>query len=92
MLTALGNEVASTWQGMVSGRLPGRTDESFDPSRLAAGSPAKFATSTPAASSTEGGRRTDATSKCRHRRLAPGEEQADCRTLRAGGRADRGSI
>jgi len=36
MLTALGNDVASTWQGMVSGRSGIRTIESFDPSRLAA--------------------------------------------------------
>src|SRR5258706_5815785 len=36
MLTALGNDVASTWRGMVSGRSGIRTIESFDPSRLAA--------------------------------------------------------
>jgi 3-oxoacyl-[acyl-carrier-protein] synthase II len=36
MLTALGNDVASTWRGMVSGRSGVRTIESFDPSRLAA--------------------------------------------------------
>ncbi len=36
MLTALGNDVTSTWQGMVSGRSGIRTIESFDPSRLAA--------------------------------------------------------
>jgi 3-oxoacyl-[acyl-carrier-protein] synthase II len=34
MLTALGNDVASTWQGMVAGRSGVRTIESFDPSRL----------------------------------------------------------
>jgi 3-oxoacyl-[acyl-carrier-protein] synthase II len=36
MLTALGNDVASTWRGMVAGRSGIRTIESFDPSRLAA--------------------------------------------------------
>ena len=36
MLTALGNDVAATWRGMVSGRSGIRTIESFDPSRLAA--------------------------------------------------------
>ena len=34
MLTALGNDVASTWEGMVAGRSGIRTIESFDPSRL----------------------------------------------------------
>jgi 3-oxoacyl-[acyl-carrier-protein] synthase II len=36
MLTALGNDVASTWAGLVAGRSGIRTIESFDPSRLAA--------------------------------------------------------
>jgi 3-oxoacyl-[acyl-carrier-protein] synthase II len=36
MLTALGNDVATTWRGMVSGTSGVRTIESFDPSRLAA--------------------------------------------------------
>jgi 3-oxoacyl-[acyl-carrier-protein] synthase II len=34
-LTALGNDVASTWDGMVAGRSGIRTIEAFDPSRLA---------------------------------------------------------
>ncbi|HEX7222559.1 MAG TPA: beta-ketoacyl-ACP synthase II [Candidatus Limnocylindrales bacterium] len=34
MLTALGNDVVSTWDGMVAGRSGIRTIESFDPSRL----------------------------------------------------------
>jgi 3-oxoacyl-[acyl-carrier-protein] synthase II len=34
MLTALGNDVASTWAGLVSGRSGVRTIDSFDPSRL----------------------------------------------------------
>ena len=34
-LTALGNDVASTWDGLVAGRSGVRTIESFDPSRLA---------------------------------------------------------
>ena len=34
MLTALGNDVASTWEGMVAGRSGIGTIESFDPSRL----------------------------------------------------------
>jgi 3-oxoacyl-[acyl-carrier-protein] synthase II len=33
-LTALGNDVASTWEGLVAGRSGVRTIESFDPSRL----------------------------------------------------------
>ncbi|MCI0343841.1 MAG: beta-ketoacyl-ACP synthase II, partial [Chloroflexi bacterium] len=33
-LTALGNDVASTWDGFVSGRSGIRRIESFDPSRL----------------------------------------------------------
>ena len=33
-LTALGNDVASTWDGLVAGRSGVRTIESFDPSRL----------------------------------------------------------
>jgi 3-oxoacyl-[acyl-carrier-protein] synthase II len=36
MLTPLGNDVASTWEGLVAGRSAIRTIESFDPSRLAA--------------------------------------------------------
>jgi 3-oxoacyl-[acyl-carrier-protein] synthase II len=36
MLTALGNDVASTWRGMVAGQSGVRTIESFDPSRLSA--------------------------------------------------------
>ena len=36
MLTALGNDVATTWNGMVAGRSGIRTIESFDPSRLQA--------------------------------------------------------
>jgi 3-oxoacyl-[acyl-carrier-protein] synthase II len=35
-LTALGNDVASTWEGMVSGRSGIATIQSFDPSRLGA--------------------------------------------------------
>ena len=43
----------STWAGLVAGRSGIRTIEAFDPSRLdVAGSPARCATSTPAASST----------------------------------------
>ena len=34
MLTALGNDVASTWEGMVAGRSGIRTIEAFDPSRV----------------------------------------------------------
>ena len=34
-LTALGNDVASTWEGLVAGRSGVRTIEAFDPSRLA---------------------------------------------------------
>ena len=34
MLTALGNDVASTWAGLVAGRSGIRTIEAFDPSRL----------------------------------------------------------
>jgi 3-oxoacyl-[acyl-carrier-protein] synthase II len=34
MLTALGNDVASTWEGLLAGRSGIRTIESFDPSRL----------------------------------------------------------
>ncbi|HLA15317.1 MAG TPA: beta-ketoacyl-ACP synthase II [Candidatus Limnocylindrales bacterium] len=34
MLTALGNDVASTWDGLVAGRSGIRTIDSFDPSRL----------------------------------------------------------
>ncbi len=34
-ITALGNDVASTWEGLVAGRSGVRTIESFDPSRLA---------------------------------------------------------
>ncbi len=34
MLTAIGNDVASTWEGLVAGRSGIRTIESFDPSRL----------------------------------------------------------
>lgn len=34
MVTALGNDVASTWEGLVSGRSGVRTIESFDPSRV----------------------------------------------------------
>ncbi len=34
MLTALGNDVPSTWEGLLSGRSGIRTIESFDPSRL----------------------------------------------------------
>ncbi len=33
-LTALGNDVASTWQGLLAGRSGIRTIEAFDPSRL----------------------------------------------------------
>ena len=33
-LTALGNDVASTWDGLIAGRSGVRTIESFDPSRL----------------------------------------------------------
>jgi 3-oxoacyl-[acyl-carrier-protein] synthase II len=36
MLTALGNDVASTWEGMVAGRSGIATIAAFDPSRLAA--------------------------------------------------------
>jgi 3-oxoacyl-[acyl-carrier-protein] synthase II len=36
MLTALGNDVASTWAGLVEGRSGIRTIQNFDPSRLAA--------------------------------------------------------
>jgi 3-oxoacyl-[acyl-carrier-protein] synthase II len=36
LLTALGNDVASTWAGLVAGRSGIATIESFDPSRLAA--------------------------------------------------------
>ena len=35
MVTALGNDVASTWEGLVAGRSGVRTIESFDPSRVA---------------------------------------------------------
>jgi 3-oxoacyl-[acyl-carrier-protein] synthase II len=35
MVTALGNDVASTWDGLVAGRSGVRTIASFDPSRLA---------------------------------------------------------
>jgi 3-oxoacyl-[acyl-carrier-protein] synthase II len=35
MLSALGNDVASTWDGLVAGRSGIRTIEAFDPSRLA---------------------------------------------------------
>ncbi len=34
-VTALGNDVASTWEGLVAGRSGVRTIDSFDPSRLA---------------------------------------------------------
>ena len=34
MVTALGNDVASTWDGLVAGRSGIRTIEAFDPSRL----------------------------------------------------------
>ena len=34
VLTALGNDVASTWDGLIAGRSGVRTIESFDPSRL----------------------------------------------------------
>ncbi|MBA3235432.1 MAG: beta-ketoacyl-ACP synthase II [Chloroflexi bacterium] len=34
MVTALGNDVASTWEGLVAGRSGVRTIESFDPSRV----------------------------------------------------------
>jgi len=34
MVTALGNDVASTWEGLLAGRSGIRTIESFDPSRL----------------------------------------------------------
>ena len=34
MVTALGNDVASTWDGLVAGRSGVRTIEAFDPSRL----------------------------------------------------------
>ncbi len=33
-VTALGNDVASTWEGLVAGRSGVRTIEAFDPSRL----------------------------------------------------------
>ena len=33
-LTALGNDVASTWDGLMAGRSGVRTIEAFDPSRL----------------------------------------------------------
>jgi 3-oxoacyl-[acyl-carrier-protein] synthase II len=33
-LTALGNDVASTWDGLVAGKSGVRTIEAFDPSRL----------------------------------------------------------
>jgi 3-oxoacyl-[acyl-carrier-protein] synthase II len=36
MLTALGNDVDTTWQGMIAGRSGVATIESFDPSRLSA--------------------------------------------------------
>ena len=36
MLTALGNDVASTWEGLLAGRPGIRTIDSFDPSRLTA--------------------------------------------------------
>lgn len=36
MLTALGNDVLSTWEGLLAGRSGIRTIESFDPSRLTA--------------------------------------------------------
>ena len=36
LVTALGNDVASTWEGLVAGRSGVRTVESFDPSRLTA--------------------------------------------------------
>src|SRR5258707_441212 len=36
MLTALGNDVASSWRGLVAGQSGVRTIEAFDPSRLAA--------------------------------------------------------
>ncbi|MEO8438316.1 MAG: beta-ketoacyl-ACP synthase II [Chloroflexota bacterium] len=36
MVTALGNDVASTWEGLVAGRSGVRTIEAFDPSRLSA--------------------------------------------------------
>jgi len=36
MVTALGNDVGSTWDGLVAGRSGVRTIESFDPSRLTA--------------------------------------------------------
>jgi 3-oxoacyl-[acyl-carrier-protein] synthase II len=35
MVTALGNDVATTWEGLVAGRPGIRTIEAFDPSRLA---------------------------------------------------------
>jgi 3-oxoacyl-[acyl-carrier-protein] synthase II len=35
LVTALGNDVASSWQGLVAGRSGVRTIESFDPSRVA---------------------------------------------------------
>ncbi len=34
MVTALGNDVASTWEGLIAGRSGVRTIESFDPSRV----------------------------------------------------------
>ena len=34
MVTALGNDVPTTWEGLVAGRSGIRTIESFDPSRL----------------------------------------------------------
>src|SRR6188768_3200070 len=34
LVTALGNDVASTWAGLVAGRSGIRTIESFDPARL----------------------------------------------------------
>ena len=36
LVTALGNDVASTWEGLVAGRSGVRTIEAFDPSRLTA--------------------------------------------------------
>ena len=34
MVTALGNDVATTWEGLLAGRSGIRTIEAFDPSRL----------------------------------------------------------
>ena len=34
LLTALGNDVATTWAGLVAGRSGVRTIEAFDPSRV----------------------------------------------------------